>query len=339
MLSAGWTTETFIVERQGAQSKSRIINTLSYRAHKRNTVKKLAEVNPTAFHALDYISLDVAATAKQKLGGKLVFDACEVFTDTAYATPATTAYIHKVFVRHKDAIDAVLTPSANLKDFYSQNYPDWPAAQIVSNAPDLELTQPYDGRLHKTLGVSGDTRILLYHGGFSSKRGLSHLVESAHSLPENHILVLMGWGALESNLKAAALTTNRIAKRSVVRFLGPVPNIELFNWISGATYGLIPYEAGPLNHAYCTPNKLYEFPAAGVPVIATDLPTLDQYIRGGMIGVTVSDVVGSELSKTIAKISDQDHKIWVKNCAVFTQDNYWKTDAERLRRTYVRLAQ
>ncbi len=52
---------------------------------------------------------------------------------------------------------------------------------------------------------------------------------------------------------------------SKVRFIPPAPQKELKSWTQGATLGIIPYEGKMLNHWIATPNKLWEYPSAGVP--------------------------------------------------------------------------
>src|SRR5690606_35834587 len=54
-----------------------------------------------------------------------------------------------------------------------------------------------------------------------------------------------------------------------IKIIDPVPQEELLLWTQGATVGAIPYPITCLNHWGCAPNKLWEYPGAGVPIIAT----------------------------------------------------------------------
>jgi glycosyltransferase involved in cell wall biosynthesis len=56
--------------------------------------------------------------------------------------------------------------------------------------------------------------------------------------------------------------------------------------------GIIPYPDLDFNTAHCRPNKLFEFIAAGVPILASDLPELRLYVHDtgfGRIAPMLSD--------------------------------------------------
>jgi glycosyltransferase involved in cell wall biosynthesis len=58
-----------------------------------------------------------------------------------------------------------------------------------------------------------------------------------------------------------------------VRVLGPRPYVQLPAYLAGMDVGLIPFRAEPVTY-HADPIKAYEYLAAGLPVVATDLPAL-----------------------------------------------------------------
>src|SRR5690606_10664221 len=154
--------------------------------------------------------------------------------------------------------------------WYAEKYPKLAPAVVVMNATEKAPPFDYDGRLHRAAGLPDGARILLYQGGYASKRGLDYLVRSAEHLPADWTLVMMGWGTLEAHRRgvAAEIEVRTLGQRSPpVRFVPPAPQTELPLWTAGGTIGVIPYENVGLNHWFCTPNKLWEYPNAGVPVL------------------------------------------------------------------------
>jgi glycosyltransferase involved in cell wall biosynthesis len=64
-----------------------------------------------------------------------------------------------------------------------------------------------------------------------------------------------------------------------IRFLGPVPYEEVPRLLAGARCGLIPFRVTPLTLGV-HPLKLYEYLAAGCPVLSADLPEVAADSRG-----------------------------------------------------------
>jgi len=126
------------------------------------------------------------------------------------------------------------------------------------------------------------TRVL-FQGNLSRGRNLPLLVEAFGRIHSDATLFMLGDGELTWTLKAQA----RVGGLKNV-FFGPrVPQEKLLPFVAQADLGVIPYPGGDLrNSKYCTPNKLFEFIEAQVPICASDLPELKRIINAYNIGRT-----------------------------------------------------
>lgn len=108
------------------------------------------------------------------------------------------------------------------------------------------------------------------------------------------------------------------------RFVPMAPHSELVEWTSGAAAGVIPYENIGLNHWFCSPNKIWEYPNAGVPILASRLHYLTHMIDKWGIGWTfASDPTVSEIVSVVRSITEEDMARKKENCAKFiAADNY-----------------
>jgi glycosyltransferase involved in cell wall biosynthesis len=97
-------------------------------------------------------------------------------------------------------------------------------------------------------------------------------------------LALLGYGRLEGELRARAAGTGLAGRVSVVP---AVPPGELLDWVASADVVAIPIQGNTPNHRLATPNKLFEALAAGVPVVASDLPGMAPIVRELEAGVLV----------------------------------------------------
>jgi glycosyltransferase involved in cell wall biosynthesis len=230
--------------------------------------------------------LRTAVAIKAQVGAAVVCDAHEFFDDEEGGNAARAAWVFATQSRYAREMSAFITVNPLIAQAYSERYPGFPTPIVVTNAVDGVALPAYDGRLHAAAKAAPDQPILLFHGGFNPDRGLEGLVAAADLLNEPWLVVLMGDGRIRSALESAAGPR--------VRFVPPVPNLDLPLWVQGASLGAIPYEGRSLNHIYCSPNKLWEYPAAGVPILARNLPFLHSVVAEEAIGWTFAAEGGPE---------------------------------------------
>src|SRR5699024_528221 len=117
------------------------------------------------------------------------------------------------------------------------------------------------------------------------------------------------------------------------------PHDELLSWTAGASLGTIPYENTGLNHLYCSPNKLWEYPAAGVPILASDMPEMKKKIDEYGIGVTVDRGLDPQnIAVTVNGLTDADLARLKQNCNAYAAAENWQNYEPKLLDLYRLLA-
>jgi glycosyltransferase involved in cell wall biosynthesis len=110
--------------------------------------------------------------------------------------------------------------------------------------------------------------VLGFAGHFlATKVDFNLLEDVARALPQSTLL-LIGPATTET---APAL--ERLARLPSVHWLGQKPYAELPRYVAAFDVGLIPYVSNAYTQS-CFPLKLYEYLAAGKPVVASGLPEL-----------------------------------------------------------------
>jgi glycosyltransferase involved in cell wall biosynthesis len=294
------------------------------------------------YHAHDLINLPVAYRAARARGAKLAYDAHELFSEIDNPwIRVRRGYWRRTEKRLLPACLLATTVNEFIADEMARRY-GVPPPEVIYNCP--QAPEGFDpeaaaraGHLHNALGLPREVRVVLYQGWLGEGRGLEEMIRGAGRLRSaNAVLALMGYGDYRSGLEAIA---SRGGLGDVVRFLDPVPQGDLLAYCASASVGLIPYRPVDLNHYYSSPNKLFDFIQARLPILANDLPFLRKVIAGRDIGMVASmttpDSVGEAMLGILSKLDDaHTASRWRHNLAQAAQVYNWEHEGEKLLRLF-----
>ena len=136
--------------------------------------------------------------------------------------------------------------------------------QVVRNACDYTLfATPPRERFRDAAG----RRVIGYHGAIAPWFDVELVARIARAFPDALVL-LVGADTTGAAAQLAGLPN--------VRFTGEVDYTTLPYWVHGFDVGLLPFRVTPLTLA-TNPVKVYEYLAAGKPVVGVDLPEMAQF--------------------------------------------------------------
>lgn len=299
---------------------------------------ELARLAPDVVHCHDLPTLPVGAEwCRRHSSVKLVFDSHELYEEVASLSSPERWYWRRKLRRLSGNVDAFITVNESIAAEHARRYPALPRAVVVRNAAVRPSSDPESrGLLRAAAKVRDDQRVLLYQGGYARHRGLEALLFASVELPPEWVVVMMGWGAHEARLRTIALDVDPLGDR--IRFLPPAAPEVLRDWTAGADLGVIPYENTCLNHWFCSPNKLWEYPVAGVPILASPFPELRREIEGAGIGCLLPEVLdGPGLRRVVDSIDDEALMRMRAACREYARRDHWGVYLERLLGLYRRL--
>lgn len=273
---------------------------------------------PDVIHAHDLNTLRAGMIAKRRSGALLVYDSHELEAHRVRRNVFEgwqARWTERQWIR---SVDRVITVSPSIGEVLARRY-HLKLPTIILNVP---IGQSSGARrdLRDEIGVSPDIPIVLYQGGIVPHRGLEQLGEAAGVV--GHCLVVMmgpdhGFGAVLDDHFRQFGVSDRIRK------LPPVPPDELLSWTVGADIGVCTTIDTSLNHRLSLPNKLFEYIAAGIPIVASDLPELRRVVAGEQIGELCDPTDPKSIAAAIRRILDDPEKA----------TNY-RTNAQRAAETY-----
>lgn len=266
----------------------------------RNVQKLMNTISAGVFIAMDLYSL-LPARKLARYKARLIYDSREIYSALGplHSSPVKQALltqIEKYLIRRVDhfivsgSLDAVY-----LKKHFSTDKP----FSVVMNVPYFRKKIESDV-LRRKFDIPDNKLIALYQGMVLHGRGLRTSI-SAISLLDNIFLVILGTGEFLDDIKKHTKKKNAVDK---VVFGGKVPYGRLHEYTCSADIGLSIIRPVSFSYEMALPNKLFEYCAAGIPVISTDLPAIRTVYDRFNIGEIISKDAGpKELAEALIKLS------------------------------------
>ena len=273
--------------------------------HQARLARVLRDLRPDVLHAHDSNALVPVALASRALRVPFVYDAHDLWLGRPRRERSPIYFalnqlyytlVERLLVRRAAVTLTVSPPIAeHLARRYGlrevvlvPNYPDPPGrtdARDIRELPGAER-------------LTAATPIVLYVGGLMGGRGLEQLVDAMAHV-EGAALVLLGDGVLAGPLQERAARAG-VAER--VHILPPVASTDVIDVAASANVGVSPIVPSCLNYRYSLPNKLFQYMAAGLPVVASDFPQVRDVVDGAACGMLVDTRRPSELARAINEI-------------------------------------
>lgn len=313
---------------------------LTIRSHSRHA----RDVAPVAdlIHGMAYMGIPVAhAIADHQLGHpRVIYDARDIYMDAANLARMrgpvrwVIARAEKRWARRADRVVTVNEPYAEVM---ASRF-GVPKPLVVLNCSyRFTPPEPRERRFHEHLGLPASNRVVLYQGGFSLDRGIEQPFDAIPSI-DDATLVLMGYGLQEEVYRERAAS---VELRDRVRIIPAVPPAELLSWVASADVVAMPIQPTTLNHRLTTPNKLFEAMAAGVPVVASDLPGMAPIVRQTGAGLVVDPTDAGAIAAACRQILDaspDERAAWRQRALDAAHTTYnWERQVDILFAEYSRL--
>ena len=249
--------------------------------------------------AHDLPSLKAAHKIAKEWNVLLGYDAHELYYEQNVFSEKKKKFMRQTEQELIKECDVVFTVNLSIAEEMASRY-QIPTPNVLLNAIDPPQDfnpQVPSNHLRDYFELTVDQKILLFQGGLERNRNLENIVQSMRYVTaSNIVLIFMGNGSLKETLQNLVKKYNLTNK---VFFKEAVPQNDLIYWTSSADIGIIPYPHVDLNTYYCTPNKLFEFIQAQLPIIANDSPELRRFVHDSGFGKVGSMKNPHEITKLI----------------------------------------
>jgi glycosyltransferase involved in cell wall biosynthesis len=222
---------------------------------------------------------------------------------------------------------SVINVSDSIANEYSRLY-NIKKPHIILNCP-VYHEQPKRNLFRESLGIRSDQTIFLYQGGLGKGRGIELLLEAFSDLDvDKNVLVCMGYGPMEN------LIQEKAQQQCTIFFHPAVAPEVLLNYTSSADYGILFYEDTCLNHRYCSPNKIFEYIMAGLPVLTSNLYEMKRLVETEGIGIVAQKNTVDGFKKAVECSLNQDYGATQENVFLARKKYCWEEQEKILKYIY-----
>ncbi|MER7459754.1 glycosyltransferase [Micromonospora sp. NPDC126480] len=248
----------------------------------------LEALKPDLIHANDVTMINTAAlsVARMRARGDRVswlYDAHEYVPGVDWPKPAMDSAfpaVERAFIRRADA---VVTVSPEIAERLRQDYQLPEPPLVVRNTPIRESVGAAAAppSVRAACGLGPEIPLLVYSGWLSAERGLGTAVDALPQLPDHHLAIVSGRTSTELELLLARAVELGVRER--IHVVPYVPQHAVPDYLSTADLGLI-CSKRTLNYELSLPTKLAEYLHAGLPIVASDVKTLGEYVSRHGVG-------------------------------------------------------
>jgi glycosyltransferase involved in cell wall biosynthesis len=170
-----------------------------------------------------------------------------------------------------------------------------------------------------------------YAGHLYPWKGVDLIVEAVAALPETRALIVGGHDK-EPDLARVKAFATQLDCASRITFTGLVPPAQVATHLRAADVLVLPNPRSAISNAHTSPLKLFEYMAAGRPIVASDLPSIGEVLSDGTNALLVEPGNPQALVAGIRRIMD-DPELATRlaaQAAADVRDYTWARRAERL---------
>ncbi len=292
--------------------------------------RKALELDADVYHFHDPELLPYGLKLKKK-GKHVIYDSHEDVPRQILAKTWIPAPIRKLvsqcYERYEkyvaQQLDFVITATDHIKNIFEKY---GCRVESVKNYPLLDDIQCNNANYLER------NSILCYAGGITEQRGITNILKAI----ENLDVELDMAGEVESGYREQLET---MKGWNHVNYLGYLDRKGINDLYNKSRIGLVILKDTP-NHRYSLPIKMFEYMAAGIPVIASDFPLWKRIIDEVQCGICVDPENISSIRSAMHQLLTKENiakKMGEKGRKAVCDTYSWNIEAEKLLNIYKRI--
>lgn len=285
---------------------------------------------PDVIHANDFDMLPTAWSAAKKCGAAVVYDSHEIFAENIGI--AEHRFLKQLIILKEKKlvkkIDHMISVSNAAADYFVEKY-KITRPTVITNCPMQSV--------HPMRKKAVDAFETVYQGRLVRGRGYEEFTLAAKELPSGCRIVLRGFGSLENTLRQL-IQDHKLEDK--VAFKDSVEVSEMICAASESHVGAVLTQPVNLNFRLSVSNKVFEYAAAGLPVILSDVPEHRYLNEKYHFGIILDEVTPEKIAAAILYLKEHPdvYNEMSTNAKQMFEELNWETESRKLLQIYEQVA-
>jgi glycosyltransferase involved in cell wall biosynthesis len=178
------------------------------------------------------------------------------------------------------------------------------ACRVPTPGHKARTTDHADVGLHGPSPIIHHPRKLIYVGQLYPWKGVDLILRALVHVPRAELIIV---GGLPDDCQQARLKDlgKELGIDERVCFCGPRPYEQVPGLLATADVALLPLAEGLVARCFTSPLKLFDYLAAGLPIVASDFPSVREVLRDGHNALLVPPDNATAMGAAINRLLDQ----------------------------------
>lgn len=185
-------------------------------------------------------------------------------------------------------------------------------------APALFGQLPDKAAARAELELEPERPVVVYTGGLLVWKGVDVLIDAARALPEVQFLIA---GGMPADVERTRAHAEGLSNVRIDGFQAPA-RVPLY--LAAADLAVLPNRATPeISAKYTSPLKAFEYMASGLPIVASELPSLREVLGGDPLtrfaqaddSASISEAISAALDSGLARTPRGAEFTWTARAA------------------------